>query len=84
MIENYIMQALFIGIILIVSIRVMMVIYNTVARCRRDFAEVTELELLDPRPMRISRSIEEEPEEQADESASEAEVAADEDHINTV
>lgn len=80
MIQNYIVQALILAAILIISLRVLMILRNIVNKCRADFAKVSTLELLDPRPIRMIR-----PEEESEpEPESEAEVATDEDHIDTI
>lgn len=91
MIENYLIQALLLGMILIISVRLLIEVRNVINKCKNDFAEVAEMEILDPKPMRMSRPTDEENTQSDDDQEDSegdtepaSEVTMNEDHINHI
>lgn len=58
MYTNYIMQGLIILFILVVSIRIICVILNTIRSMKMEMLTVAEMEILDKKPRRIPKKVE--------------------------
>lgn len=58
MYTDYIMQGLIILFILVVSIRIICVILNTIRSMKMEMLTVAEMEILDKKPRRITKKVE--------------------------
>lgn len=58
MYTDYIMQGLIILFILVVSIRIICVILNTIRSMKMEMLTVAEMEILDKKPHRIPKKVE--------------------------
>lgn len=75
MLEEYLLQGLFVAIVLIISVRLLFMIKEELEYAQNEFDAVATIETLDPRPLRVHRT------DDADDVISEE---TDENNINTV